>query len=452
MIRPAWWRLAGVLLVLWAMLAPGESLTSRAAHLAARVATDAAQAYDATLAWVRLQGAGQPPVLYVGGSFACQQATVDTDHGCSDWALRSTDGGRTWTDLRPALGVPLYHQDQNDVTPSLFISPFIVAADGRRLYGGLTTYYAEGRQRFLGPLYVALSTDLGHHWRRRGNPWPNPGYPSRFFLYTVPHAPLVLYAVISCADCANPDLTVSSDGGLHWREVTNPLVAAPVLANIRIVGDPRHAATVYANITDYPWGVQPLQSYAVIRSTDGGHTWVRMSPPAARPPLRTFSVSTDAHLGTLLVGRTQDRSVPADRRYLSRDEGRTWRVATCPGDVRGQCPTYTVDNVFGAGASYGFVHASPDGRVRSGVYRFHGSGAAVARLDLSARLPVRVEDLLDVQAGHSAGDPIYLLSSGMQGTMHGLLWRSADGGRTWQQLLGGMQLTPNAFLRTRPRP
>ena len=120
--------------------------------------------------------------------------------------------------------------------------------------------------------------------------------------------------------------------------------------------------------------------------------------------------------------------------------------------MRGQCPTFTVDNVFGAGAAYGFVPASPDGRVRSGVYRFHGSGVAVARLALSARLPVRVEDLLDVQAGTRAGDPIYLLSSGVQGTMHGLLWRSADGGRTWRRLLDGVRLSPSQALPDVARP
>lgn len=451
MIRPAWCR-ACAMPALWGTLAFVQSVFSRADHPPSGMTTATAQSYDATLAWVRLQGSGRTPVLYVGGSFACQQAMVDTDHGCSDWALRSTDGGRTWTDLRPALGVPLYHQDQNDVTPSLFISPFIVAADGRHLYGGLTTYYTEGRQRFLGPLYVALSTDLGRHWQRRGNPWPNPGYPSKFFLYTVPRAPLVLYAVIFCADCANPDLIVSSDGGLRWQSATNPLQVAPVLADIMIVGDLIHAATVYANITDYPGESQPLQSYAAIRSTDGGRTWARMNPPRARLPLRSFGVSTDAHVGTQLVGRTQDRSVPADRRYLSRDEGRTWRVTTCPGDVRGQCPTYTVDNVFGAGAAYGFVPASPDGRVRGGIYRFHGAGPAVARLALSDHLPVRLTDLIDVQAGTRAGDPIYLLSSEVRGTLHGALYRSADRGTTWQRLLGGVQLSPSAVLRAPPPP
>ena len=119
--------------------------------------------------------------------------------------------------------------------------------------------------------------------------------------------------------------------------------------------------------------------------------------------------------------------MPADRRYLSLDEGRTWRAAACPGDLHGLCPTFTVENVFGAGASYGFVH--------DGVYRFHGGGPAGARLALSARLPFSTAALIDVGAGMHAGDPIYLLGHGTSGGMHNLLYRSMDGGRHWQRLL-----------------
>ena len=259
-IKQAWWQRAGAFLVLWGTLALVQIVFLGGDYPASWMTTETDQSYDATLSWVRLQGTGRTPVLYVGGSFACQQAIVDTDHGCSDWALRSTDGGRTWTDLRPALGVPLYHQDQNDVTPSLFISPFIVAADSRRLYGGLTTYYTAGRQRLAGPVYAASSTDLGRHWTR-GNPAFSSWRSVRLFLYAVPRAPLLLYAVIMCVDNPGPELTVSSDGGLHWRDATNPLVAAPVPSFLVIIGDPVHTATVYANIADYPWLTPPLQAY-----------------------------------------------------------------------------------------------------------------------------------------------------------------------------------------------
>ena len=151
--------------------------------------------------------------------------------------------------------------------------------------------------------------------------------------------------------------------------------------------------------------------------------------PTASPPLHTFVVSTDTHEGSLLVGQAQDRGVPADRRYLSADEGRTWRVATCPGDLHGVCPAFTVDNVFGAGASYAFID--------NGIYRFHGGGPALARLALSDRLPFTTTTLLAVGAGQQAGAPVYALVNAARGPLHGLLYRSTDGGHTWHRLLAG---------------
>jgi hypothetical protein len=97
-----------------------------------------------------------------------------------------------------------------------------------------------------------------------------------------------------------------------------------------------------------------------------------------------------------------------------------------------------VDNVFGAGAAYAFIN--------NGIYCFHGSGPAEARLRRSAPLPVRVGDLLEVQAGTRPGDPIYLLGKGTRGTMTGLLYRSTDGGKSWHRLLDGNGLTPNTTL------
>jgi len=46
------------------------------------------------------------------------------------------------------------------------------------------------------------------------------------------------------------------------------------------------------------------------------------------------------------------------------------------------CPAFTVDNAFGAGASYTFVH--------DGIYRFRGAGPAEDRPVIGAHLPVRV--------------------------------------------------------------
>jgi hypothetical protein len=119
-------------------------------------------------------------------------------------------------------------------------------------------------------------------------------------------------------------------------------------------------------------------------------------------------------------------------------------VATCPGDAGGACPRFTVDEALGVGASYGFV--------RDGIYPFHGAGSAGARLSLSDRLPFHhTADLIDVAAGTHAGDPVYLLGQGVSGNVHGLLYRSSDGGKSWQRLPAGGPATgtlPSATPRS----
>ena len=76
--------------------------------------------------------------------------------------------------------------------------------------------------------------------------------------------------------------------------------------------------------------------------------------------------------------------------------------------------------------------------MRDGVYPFHGAGPAGLRLGLSNSLPFRhTADLLDVAAGAHVGDPIYLLGRSVSGNVHGLLYRSVDGGKIWQRLAAG---------------
>ena len=143
-------------------------------------------------------------------------------------------------------------------------------------------------------------------------------------------------------------------------------------------------------------------------------------------PAATGSCSAPPYFRTALVGRTDDPDVPADRRYLSSDAGRTWRPTTCPGDLQGSCPAFIVDNVFGAGASYAFT--------AHGIYRFHDGGPAETRLALSDRLPVPISSIMDVGAGRHVGDPVYLLAHGVSSGVQGVLYRSTDAGQSFFNL------------------
>jgi len=392
--------------------------------------------YPFSVQWVRVEQRS-PNVVYVGGSFDCidPQSSLPT---CNDWALRSTDGGGTWTDLRPALHVPRQISYTGAVVQLLL--PLVIASDDHHLYMSFNEYAPGAGPMTVSRQDMAASSDGGMHWVRRLG--PNAVNTPASFTLALSASPTQLYAVSRCGDCSSRWVSISSDGGVTWRNVVNPLDhGLPCCGgDLTLVPDPVRPATLYANLS--PTANPPSQSVAVMRSENSGLTWTQVTTPTTASPLHTFAVSTDPNEGGLLVGTTADHGVPADRRYLSPDHGKTWHVATCPGDVQGHCPAFTVRNVFGPGASYGLV--------QGGIYLFHGGLAAQQRLPASARLPLSTASLLDVAAGRRAGDLIYLLGRGWHAPMHNLLYRSTNGGKTWQLLLTNVVLAPDMPLRVSP--
>jgi len=228
---------------------------------------------------------------------------------------------------------------------------------------------------------------------------------------------------------------VSSDGGVTWTNTRGlPQIAPYDPNNVEsqddnsggyevdsLVADPIQPRTVYANYSDCALD----ETAMVARGKGGGATWKLLPVPHG---LQTFAVTTDAHEPGLLVGTTADDGIPADRVYLSSDQGQSWRIATCPGALHGACPFAVVDNVFGAGKSYAVFE--------SGIYAFTGSGPAETRLTISNHLPVPGTEVEDLQGGSRPGDVVYLLAKKADGALQDSLYRSADGGATWHLLTG----------------
>ena len=177
-------------------------------------------------------------------------------------------------------------------------------------------------------------------------------------------------------------------------------------------------------------GVLKTKLLTWLRSEDAGETWTAAITPTDHPALTDYAIATDSLLPGLLVASTTTKGIPSDRRYASADQGRTWKTTTCPGDLAGVCPRFVVQNAFGAGSNYGFY--------ADGVRGFQGTRPAAGILPISRALPVPISHLIGVFAGRSAGDPVYLLVKGSPGHQ---LFRSLDGGSTWQAL--GGDLLPN---------
>jgi hypothetical protein len=345
---------------------------------------------------------------------------------------RSTDGGRTWADLSKPLNILSIYETPLPSAP--------LTAPGGRLLALEETWDDQVSHNGA----IVFLSDNGVQWHAATAvplSWASPrgSLPDARHVVLSPMAPDRIYAVRWSPIGAQAPVVSWSDDGATWHDGGTPPNEAEYggADTISLVADPLHRDTVYANaIPAYllPDDLKRPAITGVARSDDAGSTWQTVTSPTESPALDTFRVELDPHERGLLVGRTDDPSIPANRRYLSADAGRTWRTSVCPGAAGDACPRFTVDNVFGAGASYAVYD--------DGIYVFHGAGPAEHRLALSTRLPVAATRLQDIAAGGRMGDPIYLLASGGTGTqaapVDGLLYRSDDGGRSWHQLAAGI--------------
>jgi len=330
-----------------------------------------------------------PRTLYVGR------------YDCPMVFLRSRDAGRTWRSLLDAAQICINGSGGEASGGNALTGPLQIAANGRTLF--LDELYNPGSFDLSARLLLS-SADGGDHWsipdhaydQGTGTAYAVLGPPS-----PRPHGPQFLYTEyggIGDTDLlvGYGDITGHSPNGGPAGAGTPPdsAAGAPGLCCAGApVPDARDPTIVYVNLVNNE-GLPGSPPGGAVRS-EHNRPWAVVARPRARPSLRTFSVATDPHEAGLLVGRTQDPSVPPDRVYLSTDHGRTWRAAACPGVLRGSCPAAAIDGAFGAGASYAFVG--------DGLYRFHGAGPATARLPLSARLPVRSSAVAAVTGGPRPG-------------------------------------------------
>jgi photosystem II stability/assembly factor-like uncharacterized protein len=198
-----------------------------------------------------------PNVVYAGTGEACIRGNVA--HG--DGVYRSTDGGKTWTnvglqDTRHIARVRVHPRDPDTV---------YVAALG----------HAFGPNEERG---VFRSKDGGQSWERVLFRSENAGAAD---LTMDPNNPRILYAAIWQArrspwgfDSGGPDsgLYKSSDGGDTWTELTdNPGMAKGLKGRIGVSVSPARAGRVWAVVE------ASREERGLYRSDDGGATWERIN-------------------------------------------------------------------------------------------------------------------------------------------------------------------------------
>ena len=360
------------------------------------------------LSWVRTDPL-HPRLLYAGG-YGYRASYPGIQGGvCLLQTARSLDGGTTWQDLARSLprsySAP-YALDGSSDGGCGAAQPFTLSPDGTDVFYTEAYPCVSPDSCNLAGYGLYHSGDAGLHW---GQPLNRPELDLHLDTGTFPQgfafSPLDprIVVVVLASEHNGPLVVRSGDGGSTWRyTLSDPMATADgtTIQNllpgaVRMALDPTRARVVYLG------EASTMDAAGLwLRSTDGGHTWHLLVFPV-KLPQDGVTLGADPRLPGLLVARQIDPAIPPDRRYVSADHGGTWRAVACPGDLRGECPSTVLDNVFGAGKAYGFY--------ADGVHAFTGGGAAGPRLALSAHLPCATKDRLYVSGGRTAGDPAYLL-------------------------------------------
>ena len=211
-----------------------------------------------------------PSIIYVASGEGLARPDLSVGNGI----YRSSDAGLHWTHL----GL-----DDSRQIPDLAVDP----RDPNRLYAAVLGHpYGANAQRG-----IFRSQDGGKNWTRVLHTDDDTGGSC---IKIDPHDPNVLYAALWSVRSGpwedknvfngSGGLYKSSDGGDHWRRLTQGLPEN--LAQIEVAVSPSQPGRLYATLATSGEGdYSSAAGLGVYRSNDGGETWVRATSDP-RPALR----------------------------------------------------------------------------------------------------------------------------------------------------------------------
>jgi photosystem II stability/assembly factor-like uncharacterized protein len=243
--------------------------------------------------------------------------------------VRTTDGGRTWTDVTPPAAAALLS------VPGVF-PPVLLARDGEHAW--LAICCAGQRATSAGTLTEVFSTSDGGRTWAESEPLHGPAFGEPAWLsFTGPDDGWLLLITDTTGPERFGQLYRTDDGGRHWT-----LLAADVAASC----DPS-SLTVATNSAAWiacdPPG--PL-----LVSRDGGTRWAPQPLPRPARGVPQFIGRT----GFMITG-------PASGPYLlvTHDLGRTWRPVPLPPGIGG----FPDVRFFSASVGLVMPYVSPGSRV-----------------------------------------------------------------------------------------
>lgn len=201
--------------------------------------------------------------IYVGTG----EANFAGDNVYGEGVLKSTDAGATWThDNTFTSSTPISSRRLAPRIGAIDVNP----ANGQILLAGVST----GTVNPAAGIY--RSTNGGMNWTGVG---PSGG-PAPTSVQFDPSNPSTAYAGVTCQLSSDPTCFISSSGiykstdvGQTWRNITPASINPARVGRIALAIAPFDSRILYAAIAD---GSQLL---GVFRSTDGGISWTQLTDP-----------------------------------------------------------------------------------------------------------------------------------------------------------------------------
>lgn len=316
------------------------------------------------------------------------------------------------------------------------VDPFLFSFLKWRMIGpyrGGRTVGASGDLQHPNVFYIGVNnggvwktTDYGRTWQPIFDDQPTGSIGD---VAVAPSNPNTIY-VGSGEGLQRPDLSVgdgmykSVDAGKTWQHIR--LSEGLQISGISV--DPQNENRVFVAVMGHPYG--PNKERGVYRTTDGGKNWEQVlyideNTGAAQvtiDPTDPDIIYADMFAGRLAPWENGEWSGPKSGLFKSTDGGNTWHQLKTglPGTGEGL-------NRIGfciAPSDHNRLYAVVSANEKTGgLYRSDNGGESWAKLNSDKRLWERGTDFAEVKADPQNPDIVYVASV--------VVWKSADGGKTW---------------------
>jgi uncharacterized protein (TIGR03437 family) len=253
----------------------------------------------------------------------------------------------------------------------------------------------------------------------------------------------------------NSGVWKTTDGGHHWTPLTDN---QPSLAIGSIALAPTSPDIIYVGTGEQNNSGDSYYGAGVLKSIDGGATWVQLPGPFVGPFGSSRTTGGGARIGAMAVHPTDpnivlaavDRSsTTASGIYRSADGGSTWKLVL-GGQVGTDVVFHTTDGntAYAALGTFSGSPASTSTTNGNGIYKSTDGGVTWTQSNGSgttALPPSASIGRISLGMARSSPTTIYAgIASSNTVTLLGL-YKTTDGGQTWTRLLAPDYCTPQCF-------